>query len=228
MGRSLYVAIDESGREADDDIFTTASCWYVSTQPPESALNPVRESLQGLLTDCGYPASNRELKGTDLQEDQRQLFFDSIRRAIDKDSNSIKREHTLWDGYHVGFRFSGLPAKEARATLRHPSDTISPEQTIRRTMLLEQLMPLFTASFNLEYISNVVILLDGTVWADAQRNLSENASIPYEQSLEYEFGDSVKLKGIQFADVVANTLRRSYIEDGHAGKLSTLEDFSIP
>lgn len=223
MNRSLYVAVDESGREADDDVFTTASCWYVSTDPPESALNPVREAVQGLLTDLGYPADNDELKGKDMIGEPREQFFRCLTSCFDK-YGTVEDEFLPWDGYEVQFRYGTLPARQARAVASHPSDTLSAEEAMRRLMLLEQLTPLFSDRLDYEYVDDVVVLLDGESWENPRRSIRRNLQFRRDPSFEFRSGDSKKYKGIQFADVVANTLYRRLNGTDHDTELSSIRE----
>ena len=219
----MYVAIDESGREADDDVFTTASCWYVSTESPESALNPVREALQSLLTDLGYPAGHDESKGKDMVGEPRRQCFESLVPCLER-YGAIENEYLPWDGRELRFRHSTLPARQARAVMSHPSDTVSAEEAIRRLMLLEQLTPIFSRQLDYEYVSSVEILPDGDSWDTARRAIDNELHFDGSPSLTFRSGDSRKYNGIQFADVIANTLYRRFDRSDYDSALSAVDE----
>lgn len=205
---TLYVCVDESGRQDDGQCYAVAGCWFVSSRRPINTLDRTKDSL--IQTMFGTGASVSELKGSKVDADTLNTGIDYLRKAIYEES-SIEQSSLPWSmSYPVGFSLVAFTPETIAETISDYVDKLDRPRVVQSFALDAVLKPLVhPEQVHLDQsIDAVRVLLDSTTWeqpaTDYARTSVQNTD------LELETRDSQSVPGVQLADLAAYSWRRNY------------------
>jgi|GEM_PF-2171603 hypothetical protein len=86
---TLYVCVDESGRQDEGNCYSVAACWFVSERRPLDALDSTKDKL--IRTMFGTQSGVSELKGSKANTDAVNAGIGSLRKIVYDDSSLEQR-----------------------------------------------------------------------------------------------------------------------------------------
>jgi len=211
---TLYVCVDESGRQDVGKCYTVAGCWFVSERPPGDTLDRTKDELIDVM--FGDSSSVGELKGSKSNIGALNSGISYLREAVYEDS-SIERSSLPWSmSIPVGFSLVAFTPEAITETVSKYVDRLDRPRVVQSFALDAVLKPLVhPEQVRLDQsVDRVRVLLDSTTWEQPANDYAQ-ASVQ-NTSLELETRDSQSVPGIQFADLAAYSWRRNYT-DGDCG-----------
>jgi hypothetical protein len=216
---TLYISIDESGKEISDECYAVVGCWFVSDREnPEQAGKPTRTKTQHFVQEVlsNGPSALDELRGSDMPG----AVDDAINSVFNSayDDETILQSHSVWPTSNsqplMFSRSIQFPPLTEPTIGQYIGGNIS--HALKTIALVSVLSPLFDAyQVFLNNCDSIRVLLDATPWTTpanrVEQQLNELDFPPH--SFSFEVRDSKATPGIQFADMGAYALRQRLVND---------------
>lgn len=213
MSNTLYVFIDESGNETQDDYYVVAGCWCVSTETdPSAVLDPTVQRLTDMAESVLHrPDPISELKGGELPNDVLEATVRSFENYM-YDDTTIPHPAIPW-GIAYPFRFSVSsmnPEVGIHALRRFVPDELDAPKALRVVMLLSALDPLFRDEFlDMTRVDDITVVLDDVVWeGSAQHTRRAFDNVDDAPNTTFTIEESSATPGLQIADLAAYSWAR--------------------
>lgn len=206
---TLYVCVDESGRQNDGRCYSVAGCWFLSNTRPTDALDRTKDKLIGTM--FGDNSGVGELKGSKADPASLNDGISYLRQVIHEDT-SIEQESFPWSlSIPIGISVVAFSPDIVLSTISKYVDELDRPRVIQAFALNAVLKPLIHPEQVLleRAIDNVRIVLDSTTWQQPAKDYPQTEVQGKE--LELETRDSQSIPGIQLADLAAYSWRRNYI-----------------
>ncbi|MBP1987954.1 hypothetical protein [Halolamina salifodinae] len=175
---TLYVCVDESGRQDSGQCYTVAGCWFVSERRAIDTLDGTKDKLMETMFEGGP----NELKGSKAGPDTLNTGVDYLRNVVYEDE-SIEQSSLPWSmSYPVGFSLVAFTPDTITETISDYIDRLDRPRVIQSFALNAVLKPLVhPEQVCLDgSISDVRVLLDSTTWdqpaSDYARSCGEHQS----------------------------------------------------
>lgn len=216
---TLYISIDESGKEINDVCYAVVGCWFASDrEDPEQAGKPTRTKTQHFVQEVlpNGPPSIDELQGSDMPD----AVDDAVNSVFNSayDDETISQSHSVWPTSNsqplVFSRSIQFPPLTEPTVGQYISGNTS--HALKTIALVSALSPLFdTHQVFLDNCDSIRILLDATPWTTPASRVEQQLNeldVP-SHSFSFEIRDSKATPGIQFADLGAYALRQRLVND---------------
>lgn len=219
---TLYVCVDESGRQDDGQCYSVAGCWFVSDAQPRNALDRTKDKLIEVM--FGDASGVSELKGSKASTDALNQGISYLRKVV-YDDPSVDQSLIPWSmSIPVGFTVVAFTPDTITETISRYVDRLDRPRVVQSFALDAILKPLVhPEQLRLgQSIDTVCVLLDSTTWKQPANDYSRTSV--QNTDIELQTRDSRSVAGVQLADLAAYSWRRNYTQGDCGTAAGVLHD----